>query len=420
LDENTEIYSCNKEGKFIKIKVKDLNKNFYVASYNFEHKTVEKKKAKKFLIGEKDCYEIELEDGRKIITTEDHRLFDSNNKKIFVGDLKINDKIFSFSQNEFKTFRISESVKNLWKNKEYRENQVSKHIGKKGDKDSLKKSSDSLKINWFKQTKEQKIKRGKKISKSLKGRDWNSKYGKDKADKLRKNLANLKKGRLLSQETKQKISKANKGNKKLSNSLNKYFRDVGISEKTRKKLSEAGKGKKFPKEKYPNCGYRGKNHKLSYAQKRIISKYMKKNNPMFNMNSRNKMANSIKKKWKDGKLKENFLNAQKKRPNEKEKLMIKLFKKLMIKLQYVGDGKVWITGTNNCRYNPDFINKDKKLIVEFFGDYWHNIENRTERDKLRIQTYKIRGYTPLIVWEKELNNLHKLKSKLINFYNGIY
>jgi len=91
-----------------------------------------------------------------------------------------------------------------------------------------------------------------------------------------------------------------------------------------------------------------------------------------------------------------------------EKKLEMLLNKLFFKeYKYVGDGKFFIG-----RFNPDFVHKQEKKIIELYGDYWHNLPSYKERDKRRLKTYKKYRYLTLIIWEKELNNINKLTKKL--------
>lgn len=61
------------------------------------------KKSKSEIIdsGIKEVYEIELEDGKKVIATKEHKFFKQNGKKIseeIVSNLKVGDKLKCFSQ----------------------------------------------------------------------------------------------------------------------------------------------------------------------------------------------------------------------------------------------------------------------------------------------------------------------------------
>ena len=124
-------------------------------------------------------------------------------------------------------------------------------------------------------------------------------------------------------------------------------------------------------------------------------------------------------KWKDKEHRENQLKAIFKgmqlSPNQPEKLLIKLLKKLLPKeYKFVGDGKLIVDG-----FNPDFINcNGQKKIIEFYGDYWHNKPKSKKRDKRRKIAYKKLGYKTLIIWEKELKNLNKVTNKIKQFNNA--
>lgn len=83
--------------------------------------------------------------------------------------------------------------------------------------------------------------------------------------------------------------------------------------------------------------------------------------------------------------------------------------------RYVGDGQIIIGGKN-----PDFINVNgRKLIIELYGDYWHN-EKRTGRTKeeeikYRENIYSQYGYRTLIVWEEELEYPEKILERITEF-----
>jgi len=79
------------------------------------------------------------------------------------------------------------------------------------------------------------------------------------------------------------------------------------------------------------------------------------------------------------------------------------------KFKYVGDGTLVID-----RYTPDFYDGDKSLI-EFFGEYWHKNPRGIKTDRRKLKMYKKLGYRCLVIWEKELENFMKLKSKLNKF-----
>jgi len=186
---------------------------------------------------------------------------------------------------------------------------------------------------------------------------------------------------------------------------------------------------------------KGKNHPFFGKKRPKHSKRMKgKNNPLFGKNrslaTKKKISDTRIKRFQTGEIdrtqytykkpewskqmKENWKNkdfrqlmisksirSQKKSLNKCESL---LFSVLPNNFVYSGDGSTIIDG-----FNPDFIDKRKKLIIEHYGDYWHNLPEWKERDKRRLVSYKNAGYKLLVVWEHELKNLNKVKEKINNF-----
>ena len=164
------------------------------------------------------------------------------------------------------------------------------------------------------------------------------------------------------------------------------------------------------------------------------TKRLKENNPMDNPKTLEKMRATINKMYKEGrtnpilgKTKENSELARKSsermknggalkarkannsRPNKPETIIINLIKQYNLNFIYVGNSKKWFKGENQS-FNPDFINEDKKKIIEFFGNYWH--ENTKEDDRNRLKTYSQYGYQTLVIWENELKNLDEIKNKI--------
>lgn len=81
------------------------------------------------------------------------------------------------------------------------------------------------------------------------------------------------------------------------------------------------------------------------------------------------------------------------------------------KFKYVGDGTLIIE-----RYTPDFFDGNN-MLIEFFGGYWHKKERAIKTDRRKLKRYKINGYRCLVVWEKELENIEKIKLKIDKFIN---
>lgn len=222
----------------------------------------------------------------------------------------------------------------------------------------------------------------KKISKSLmghpctnnlRGKTWEEVYGIKEAKKRQKELSKSLMGRTVSEKTKEKIRLLRTG--------------THHSKATKEKISKAKIGKVFSEEAKAN---------IKEAQT---------------------------KKWQNPEYKEKQLKAifagLELRPTKPERKLRRGLNKLFPgEYKYVGDGTIFIGG--KC---PDFINVNgQKKIIELFGDYWHS-EKATgifikEHEKQRIKHFAKYGFKILIVWECELQNIKRLKKKLMEFHNG--
>lgn len=112
-------------------------------------------------------------------------------------------------------------------------------------------------------------------------------------------------------------------------------------------------------------------------------------------------SNRIKKMW---------LSACRK-PNKVEEHLNTILKdNFPNEWEYVGDGKLIISGLI-----PDFANiNGKKQLIEMFGDYWHKGENPQDR----IDKFAKLGYSCLVIWESELKNPNQVIERVANFCKG--
>lgn len=75
--------------------------------------------------------------------------------------------------------------------------------------------------------------------------------------------------------------------------------------------------------------------------------------------------------------------------------------------KFVGDGQLIIG--NKC---PDFANiNGQKKLIELFGDYWHRGEDPQEK----IEHYKEYGFDCLVIWQHELENKEAVITKIKMF-----
>jgi len=240
-----------------------------------------------------------------------------------------------------------------------------------------------------------------KIRKALIGRKIKPESIRKRTETMRKmykegRLINPRLGKHLSIETKMKISNSNKG-KHHSEESKKKMSESRLKGLNEKRIVTPNKGKKLSEEHKEKLSiiHKGKH----YSQKTEFKKGHK-----FSI-----------------KIKEKCLIASRKamtiKPNKPEQQIIKLIKENNLPFNYVGDGKIWFRGQNHS-FNPDFLSKNPKHIIEVFGDYWHNLPNVKKRDKERLTTYKRYGYKPLVLWEHELKDTSQVLNKIKEFIGG--
>jgi G:T-mismatch repair DNA endonuclease (very short patch repair protein) len=213
----------------------------------------------------------------------------------------------------------------------------------------------------------------------IKGKTWEQFYGNEKAKEMRERVRKSKIG----------ITAWNKGlTKETDERVRRYAKKKrGIKRPDMKKLIPLlRKGKSFEeivgKEK-------AEKWKKSYSK------------------SRKKSWQNIKYRNRQVKL---ALRGLQVKPNKPEKIMMQIIKENKFPFNYVGDGKIIIDG-----FNPDFLSKNPKHIIEVFGDYWHRRKEAIERDKQKLRVYTSLGYKTLIVWEYELKEPQKVAEKIRRF-----
>ena len=218
----------------------------------------------------------------------------------------------------------------------------------------------------------------KKISESLKGRLKSDNHKrklsashtglKQSKETIMKRIEHIK-GKQRPEEVKRKISESNTGKKR--------------SEETIQKLSESHAGKCLGE----------KNHNFGKMQTAKAKK---------------QQSEGMKARWQSSAYVKKQMKSRGVRPNKPELHLQSLLNELYPNdFKYVGDGEVIIAG--KC---PDFINiNGKKQIIELYGDYWH----RGEKEEDRIKIFEPYGYKTLIIWERELEDINRLKHKIKEF-----
>lgn len=124
---------------------------------------------------------------------------------------------------------------------------------------------------------------------------------------------------------------------------------------------------------------------------------MRKANPMSRRDVVDKMLRSL-------------MKSRKVLPNEGEKMLISFFADNGIPLTFCGDGSFILDGRI-----PDFVNYDKKVVVEYNGRFWHSANEWTDAcddSKDRVRFFAERGYTCYIIWDDEFESA-RVKAKVV-------
>jgi len=150
-----------------------------------------------------------------------------------------------------------------------------------------------------------------------------------------------------------------------------------------------------------------------------VGNFFGENNPMFG--TTRVFSKETKKKMRESRLRwieknpEKFntiiqkaLHARIKRPNKSEQEVLDfLNREFPNEWKYVGDGSLMFG-----RFNPDFINIDKNILLEFYG-YTH-INEGDRRDR-RLETFLKHGYRTIEIWYFEMKDKVVLRDRIL-FY----
>lgn len=206
-------------------------------------------------------------------------------------------------------------------------------------------------------------------------------------------------GKKQSDESRRKMSASHKG--------------VPLSEKHCKSIGETSKrawGRKTQEErdawaKAISEGEKGKPPMNPEALKRMAAtKKGKRYSPHTEFTSE-----LLKSRYQDPAYIQKMAAAWNIKPNKAEVRMLNLLNELFPdEWEYVGDFSFTLGG--KC---PDFVHRDKKLIVEYFGDYWHRGHNADDR----VQAFEPFGYKTLVIWGSEMGNMANVIDK-INVFAG--
>jgi len=271
--------------------------------------------------------------------------------------------------------------------------------------------------------------------------------GKHHSEEHKRKVAEGNRGKVLSEETKDRISASRKElwkDPEFRERMCEAFKGREQSEETRQRISETlkrkygsgeivhpMKGKKHTEESRRNMSLghadiSGENNPrwgkhCTEETKKKISEVIKRswndgsyddvdwvkqnageNNAMYGRTqseeAKRLIGDKARERMQDPVYKDNLMRkifaACRMKPNRPEQFLINLFEENGLPFKYVGDGSLIIGG--KC---PDFSDGAGRLI-EHYGEYFHKGDDPKER----IDFFRGFGYETLIVWESELSD----------------
>lgn len=199
----------------------------------------------------------------------------------------------------------------------------------------------------------------------------------------------------------------------------------GIKEMSRKKRLNPKKGKninciicdkefyvqinnlnsrKYCSLKCRNVSMKGKIQTQETIEKRIKSLTGKKRSKSFclkmsKLNTGRKPDLKTRNKMRNSRLNYMELGIGKMFNTKPELKMKELLNKLGI--EYIFQKRI-------INYMVDFYIPNKNLIIECDGNYWHNYPTGLEKDRIRDERLKLKGYQIIRFWESEINKMSVL------------
>jgi len=212
-----------------------------------------------------------------------------------------------------------------------------------------------------------------------KGKTYEEIFGEEKGKKYKEELSRARMGRVISEETKGKISKTQLGKHKCSLMSKEKLHEIRI-----------------------NNGMKGK---VGWN----------KGDTKYTNSSVMKIAIATQARWDAMTPEEKYhkLSLMYKQPNKEEKYILGAIQKYGFR--FCGNKAIHIGD-----HNPDFIHESLPIIIEYDGAGGHNPKlpwvpkNIRELDDERNRTYLEQGYKLIIITSSELDNLEEWVSEAIS------
>lgn len=223
--------------------------------------------------------------------------------------------------------------------------------------------------------------------------------------KIMRSLGNL--GKCDNSKTRKNLScdKQLEWNKNISNAKKKYYE----KQENRDKTGKALKNSKIFQDKMRDREYRNKVNsflKKYYEGHNVWNKGLTKENNDIMKSISEKNSEYMRKYYKNN-PEEASNRAQHMRKNSmffNTKIELKVDAELTKNnIRHKNQYRVW-DEIHRQFYTVDHYLPHYNLIIEDYGDYWHNFPKGNDADKKRINSIENLGYKVLILWENDIKN----------------
>lgn len=236
-------------------------------------------------------------------------------------------------------------------------------------------------------------------------------YGVERAIEIKRKMSKSHKGKVISEETKRKLSKAYKGKSyedrygiEKANIIKEKLRKVNLgkhlSEETKRKLSEKNRNYKHTKEAKRKISQSCKGRKFSKTHKKNLSISQKgKNNSMYGRKGEKSPFYGTHRS-EETKRKLRIARAGRVLPLKDTSIEVKIqdyLKQLRIPFfthQYMKEIE--------HGYQCDILIPSLNMVIECDGDYWHKYPIGKEIDHIRTKELIEKGFKILRLWECEI------------------
>lgn len=227
-----------------------------------------------------------------------------------------------------------------------------------------------------------------KHSKRMSGENHHN-FGKHLSDDTKQKISNAEKGKIISKETRERMSSSHKI----------YWENV--SEEYLRSFCE-------------------KMSKINRNPEMIEKRREATNKLNENESYKESLRDGVRQAMKEYEYWVNYYNGKKNKKKSNLELKLECVLKEFFPNEFEFNGNFELNFVLD-RFTPDFVNiNGKQKLIEVFGNYWHSRRNKNVDDQIkeRREVYEANGYECLFILEDEFKNLDKIRNKIETFiYN---